>query len=263
MILQKDLDKRVNRELIAHASSDVLSKSYRIKNRFLHIWQYPSIKSINSIIDRNLKTVNGKEVLDYGCGRGRLSLDLLSRGANVCGIDISPVYISDATQAVEQKGYPENQYSFLEMDAHRLKFGDNTFDMVIGNGILHHLNIVVALNEIHRVLKTGCRMIMIEPLADNPLLRLFRLLTPFARTADESPLSKKDLLRIAGSHRWKPELTYCGIIEAPTAMLTSVFIPNTPDNWLLKCADHLETWSHDHDLLSSWNQYVLLNLVKR
>lgn len=263
MILENILNKRVNREFLLHTSSDVLSKSYRIKNLFQHIWQYPSKKAINAAIEPYLNAVNGKSILDYGCGRGRLSLDLLSRGANVCGIDISPVYISDATQTVEKKGYPENQYSFLEMDAHRLKIRDNTFDMVIGNGILHHLNILIALNEIHRVLKTGGRMIMIEPLADNPLLRLFRLLTPFARTADEAPLSKKDLINIVESKSWNHELKYCGIIEAPIAMLTSVFIPNTPDNWLLKCADHLETWFHDHDLLSSWNQYVLLNLVKR
>ena len=45
----------------------------------------------------------------------------MSRGANVCGIDISPVHISEANQAAEQKGYPDSQYSFHQMDAHRLK----------------------------------------------------------------------------------------------------------------------------------------------
>jgi ubiquinone/menaquinone biosynthesis C-methylase UbiE len=263
MILEDNLNKRVNREFHSHTSSDVLSASYRIKNLFQHIWHYPSKKSIIASIEPYLNAVNGKSVLDYGCGRGRSSIDLLSRGAKVCGIDISPVYISEANQAAKQKGYPDNQYSFREMDAHRLKIGDNTFDMVLGEGILHHLNISAALTEIHRVLKTGGRLIMIEPLADNPLLKLFRLLTPFARTADEAPLSKKDLISIVDSNPWNYEFKYCGIIEAPIAMLTSILMPNTPNNWLLKCSDLIEKWIHKHGVLASWNQYVLLNFVKR
>jgi ubiquinone/menaquinone biosynthesis C-methylase UbiE len=257
------LDEQVHRELLAHKYSDVLSASYNLKNRFSHIWQYPSKKSLNATVEPYLNVVNGKSVLDYGCGRGRSSLDLLSRGANVLGIDISPVYISEANQAAKQKGFPDNQYSFREMDAHRLKIRNNTFDMVLGEGILHHLNISTALTEIHRVLKTGGRLIMIEPLGDNPFLKLFRLLTPFARTADEAPLSKKDLINIVDSNPWNYELKYCGIIEAPISMLTSIIMPNTPNNWLLKCSDLLEKWIHKHGVLESWNQYVLLNFVKR
>ena len=263
MSFENDLSKRVNRELVAHTSSDVLSASYRIKNRFLHIWQYPSRKSINANIDRYLNSVNGKRVLDYGCGRGRLSLNILSRGAHVCGIDISPVYISEAIQTIAQNGYPDNRYSLRVMDAHTLEYENSTFDFVFGEGILHHLNIWVALSEIHRVLKIGGRVIILEPLADNPLLRLFRLLTPHARTADERPLSKKDLIGIKNNDHWKHKLKYCGILEAPTAIFTSILIPNSLDNWPLKFADCLERWMHYHGLLLSWNQYVLINMEKK
>jgi ubiquinone/menaquinone biosynthesis C-methylase UbiE len=258
-----DLSKRVNREFVAHTSSDVLSASYRLKNRFLHIWRYPSRKSINATVDRYLNSVNGKKVLDYGCGRGHLSLNILSRGAHVCGIDISPVYISDAIQTIAQKGYPEYRYSLRVMDAHALEYEDCTFDLVIGEGILHHLNISVALSEIHRVLKIGGRAIFLEPLADNPLLRIFRLLTPHARTADEKPLSKKDLMDIKKINHWKHELKYCGILEAPTAIFTSILTPKRMENWPLKFADCLERWTHYHGLLLSWNQYVLINIWKK
>ena len=263
MLSENDLNERVNRELIAHTISDVLSTSYHIKNRFPHIWQYPSRKRLNAIFERYLNDVDGKKILDYGCGRGQSSVKLLSLGADVCGIDISPVYIAEATRSVEQKGFANNRYSFRVMDAHTLEYGNNTFDIVFGEGILHHLDIWIALNEIHRVLKTGGRVIMLEPLADNPLLRLFRLLTPHARTADERPLSKTDLISIVKNDFWNPEFSYCGIIEAPIAMLTSIFISNTQENRPLKIAHRMERWTHDHDLLLSWNQYVLLNLVKK
>ncbi len=263
MSFENDLRKRVKRELLAHTSSDVLSASYRLKNRFLHISQYPSRKFINETFEQYLNSVNGKIVLDYGCGCGRLSLNILRHGAHVFGIDISPVYINKAIQTIAQYGYPENRYSFRVMDAHTLEYDNSTFDIVFGEGILHHLNIRIALNEIYRVLKTGGRVILLEPLADNPLLRLFRLLTPQARTDDERPLSKKDLNGIKRYNHWKHDLKYCGVLEAPTSIFTSILMPKSLDNRLLKFTDRIERWTHSHGLFLSWNQYVLINMEKK
>ena len=57
---------------------------------------------------------------------------------------------------------------FSLMDAHNLQFEDESFDFVFGAAILHHLNMVTALNEIHRVLRARwknivCRTIGYEP----------------------------------------------------------------------------------------------------
>ena len=143
-----------------------------------------------------------------------------------------------------------------------LKFEENKFDMVIGFGILHHLEASTALDEICRVLKPGGRVLLQEPLADNLLLKLFRLLTPQARTEDERPFSQKDIELLTSKDQWKNELFYCGLIEAPLSMLTSMVIPNKPDNCLLKFADKIEQYTHDRNLLLSWNQYVLFNMIK-
>ncbi len=77
------------------------------------------------------------------------------------------------------------------MDAHELVFPDDLFDIVVGNGILHHLDLPVCLASIERVLKPKGFALFIEPLAGNPLLKLFRVLTPRARTIDEKPLTSK------------------------------------------------------------------------
>jgi SAM-dependent methyltransferase len=121
----------------------------------------------------------------------------------------------------------------------------------------------LALKEIHRVLKPGGRLLLQEPLADNPFLKLFRKLTPKARTEDEKPFTAKDLKNLKQSTQWQPELCFCGLLEAPIAMLTSVLMPGHPDNFILSAVDRLEGIFHHAGILDAWNQYVLINLVKR
>ena len=260
--VKNDLKSRVNRECISHTDSDILLRNYRLKKLFKHINQYPSRNVIDCSIMKLFYTIKRKKVLDYGCGRGELSLKLLKHGAYVCGIDISPIYINDAINAAKIQRYSKKLYSFKVMDAHFLDFENCTFDYVIGNGILHHLEIREALSEIYRVLKIGGSLIVLEPLADNPLIRIFRFMTPYARTRDEKPLSLKDLKAINADPHWKKRMNFCGILEAPIAIVTSIIFPNRPKNYVLKIANHFERCFHKKGLLMSWNQYVLLNLEK-
>ena len=254
---------RVSRERDAHTDRDVLAESYRLKNRFSHIWHYPSRQRLFSEVERLSHNVAGQVVLDYGCGRGESSLKYLTKGATVKGIDISPTYVSDARTKANEAGFSPERYEFLVMDAHQLAFDSESFDLVIGEGILHHLEAHIALSEIHRVLRPGGRAVFQEPLADNPLLKLFRLLTPRARTEDEAPFTGHDIHRLLRSDRWESHTMYCGLVGAPVAMITSVLLPDRPHNPALRIADKVEKWFHAHELLLSWNQYILLNLVKR
>jgi len=177
-------------------------------------------------------------------------------------MDISPVYVRHAVESVLAAGFLETRFEFRVMDAHELEYQDETFDIAIGVGILHHLDAVTALKELRRVLKPGGRVLLHEPLAGNPLLKLFRLLTPNARTKDESPFTGTQIKTLIENQQWKSDLIYCGLLEAPVAVLTSLLIPNHPDNVLLHFADKIEHWTHERKILLSWNQYVLFNLLK-
>jgi SAM-dependent methyltransferase len=79
------------------------------------------------------------------------------------------------------------------MDAEKTKFNDNVFDLVIGTGIIHHLNILNSYKEISRILNDDGHAIFIEPLGHNPLINLYRKLTPEMRTKDEHPLKINDI----------------------------------------------------------------------
>jgi ubiquinone/menaquinone biosynthesis C-methylase UbiE len=134
----------------------------------------------------------GKEILDYGCGDGRLAFQLVEQGAKkVTGFDISDGQVKAAQQKAKDLGVADRT-EFLVADAHKTGFPDDAFDLVVGVAILHHLDIEEALTEIRRVLRPGGRAVFIEPLQHNPLLRLGRKLTPGARTPDEHPLTVDD-----------------------------------------------------------------------
>jgi len=134
----------------------------------------------------------GSRVLEIGCGQDSNAFFMGKLGAaEVCGIDISNVAIAQAEQraAREQIG----GLKFSVMDAENLKFGDDSFDLICGVAILHHLDLDKALFHISRTLRPGGTAIFLEPLAHNPIVNLYRRLTPSLRTEDEHPLLMRDL----------------------------------------------------------------------
>ena len=133
----------------------------------------------------------GKTVLEYGCGTGSSTFDLVEQGARVTGIDISPVAIQKAQEAAEQLGLSERA-KFITMDAEKLTFADESFDLICGTGVLHHLDLKNAYAQLARVLKPRGKAIFSEPLGHNVLVNLYRRMTPQYRTVDEHPMLRSD-----------------------------------------------------------------------
>lgn len=134
----------------------------------------------------------GKRVLDYGCGEGRFTFELLRRGASdVTGFDISTTRIEAANRRAGELGLADRA-RFVVADAHHTELPAGSFDLIIGSDILHHLDLAAAAAELRRLLAPGGTAIFVEPLAHHPLLRLGRRLTPSARTEDEHPLTEAD-----------------------------------------------------------------------
>jgi SAM-dependent methyltransferase len=141
------------------------------------------------VLDYLSEHARAARILDYGCGPSSHVLSAEPSGA-VVGIDISPVAISQYLENVRDRGLA--RFSACVMNAERLAFPDASFDLVVGGAILHHLDLEPCFSEIARVLTPGGSAIFIEPLGHNPLINLYRKLTPSMRTSDEHPLRTND-----------------------------------------------------------------------
>jgi arsenite methyltransferase len=106
----------------------------------------------------------GDAVLDIGCGAGVDSLvaaRLVGEGGRVVGVDVTPAMVERAQANLARLGWP--QVSFQLADAEALPFPDNDFDAVISNGVFNlTLNKAKALQEAHRVLKPGGRLMLAD-----------------------------------------------------------------------------------------------------
>jgi 2-polyprenyl-3-methyl-5-hydroxy-6-metoxy-1,4-benzoquinol methylase len=109
--------------------------------------------------------IAGKRLLDFGCGMGEESIYLAKLGAKVTAIDISEVGV-ECTR--KRAAYNHVDVRAYEMRADPTSFADNSFDVVHGLGILHHVGIEAGLEEVHRVLKPGGVGVFLEPLGDSP-----------------------------------------------------------------------------------------------
>jgi ubiquinone/menaquinone biosynthesis C-methylase UbiE len=260
--MDRRIKARINRELLSHEEDDILLNSYKLKNYFSHIHGYPSKKALENYIIKILKVRKDLTILDYGCGYGNNTKKYLHYSKKIIGIDISPTHINGAKKRFAKLNISKTKYEFMTMDAHSLDFDNSSFDLIIGNGIIHHLDIEKSMSEVYRVLKKDGHAIFFEPLADNPLLKLFRFLTPHARTLDESPLKSSDISKINHMYNWIAEHKFCGLIEAPVSLVTSIVFPSNPNNGLLNFAHILERFLSSRNIFNSWHQYVLLNYIK-
>lgn len=98
-----------------------------------------------------LKDLQGKLVLDVGCGAGRFSEVVHKQGGVVIGIDYS--YAIDA--AFENLGLRPDVH-FIQADVFRLPLRKEFFDYVFSIGVLHHTpNTKSAFKQLPCLLKTG------------------------------------------------------------------------------------------------------------
>jgi SAM-dependent methyltransferase len=141
------------------------------------------------------KHVPGKVVLDYACGNGGQTFQAARMGASLAvGIDVSDVSVQGAARVAMRDGLSE-RCVFIEGDCEDTGFPDNSFDVILCCGMLHHLDLTKAYPEMHRILKPGGCVFAQEALNYNPIIKLYRWLTPGQRTEWEKVhiLSLRDL----------------------------------------------------------------------
>jgi len=128
--------------------------------------------------------------LEFGCGPYGFIYEAAKTAASARAIDLSPVAIQISQEKATKLGVPAE---FLVMNCEELRFPDDSFDVIFGNSILHHLDLEKTFSEMRRVLRPGGVILFTEPLGHNPLINLYRRLTPRLRTEDEHPFKHSDI----------------------------------------------------------------------
>ncbi len=150
------------------------------------------------LISRGALLGPGVKVLEVGCGTGLLTEYFAFSGTRIVAVDISPDLLAKA----RSRGLPKNRVRLLQM-----RFEDSVlegpFNAVIGNSVLHHLNLRQALENIFGLLKPGGWLSFAEPNMMNPQIfieRHLRFLFPRISPCETAFVrgSLKSYLRDAG-----------------------------------------------------------------
>ena len=152
---------------------------------------YKAIFNIFRDFDKYLEeNSTNKVILDYGCGVGDVTRKTAKYNpSKIIGADISDVSIERASKKSKELNL---DIEYRVENCESTNFNSNTFDLIYGTGILHHLNLEKSINEINRILKKNGSMIFLEPMGTNPFINLYRKFTPKARSIDEHPFVSKD-----------------------------------------------------------------------
>lgn len=144
-------------------------------------------------IYRQMGELDGKCVLDYGCGTGEITTQLALLGATrVVGLDLSPDLVRLAARRAALDRV-EDRVEFLIADGEEITLPQGTFDIVLVYALLHHTEIDPVMRRVMEALKPGGAAFIVEPVAFSRILSYVRDTVPVPKhvSPDERQLSAK------------------------------------------------------------------------
>lgn len=107
-------------------------------------------------IQKHIPAGKSLKILDIGCGSGFFEVILGREGHLVTGIDLTKEMVDGANAMMAAYGLDSKQVKAVQMDAEKLLFEDETFDLIITRNVTWTLpHPVEAYKEWKRVLKRG------------------------------------------------------------------------------------------------------------
>lgn len=142
-----------------------------------------------------LGPLDGKRVVEYGCGLGKLTVLLARSGAHVSAFGISSESVAVARERARLVGV-DSQINFDVAAGESLPYEDASFDVAFGMAVIHHLDPLAGSRELRRIVRPGGLAAFSEPLGTNPLIRFARDHLPYRDKTERGadiPLRRSDI----------------------------------------------------------------------
>jgi SAM-dependent methyltransferase len=178
-IERSDLQAKLAADPPRRTAPSVLARYARPAGDTSYAWEYAF---------HLLGDAAGRRVLDLGCGDGRCTTLVASHGGTVTALDISAELLAIARVRSELDGNL-NAVRPLCASIHDMPLVSESFDVVFGMAVLHHVDLERAAREVHRVLARGGRAIFCEPMRNSKTFAMLRGLVPY-RQEDVSPFER-------------------------------------------------------------------------
>ncbi len=153
-------DKQDNKKKQVATMFDNISGQYDFLNHFLSagidiLWRKKAIKL--------LKAHQPKLILDIATGTGDFAIEALALNPDkVIGVDISEGMLEVGRRKLVKKGL-DKRIELQSGDSERLLFDDNKFDaIIVAFGVRNFENLEKGLKDMHRVLKKGGKVVILE-----------------------------------------------------------------------------------------------------
>jgi 2-polyprenyl-3-methyl-5-hydroxy-6-metoxy-1,4-benzoquinol methylase len=163
--------------------------------------------------------LDGKLVLDVGCGMGRFAEVATRWGAQVVGIDLS------LASEVAAKNLADRQATIFQADVFQLPFAPESFDFIYSIGVLHHTpDCGKAVKSLPKLLKPGGRLAVWLYSSYNPWYRMSDVYRKITRRMPQKLLYKMCYLAVPlyGVHQ---VLKKVPLVGKPSSALLAWLIP--------------------------------------
>jgi SAM-dependent methyltransferase len=149
----------------------------------------------NRFILARIGDPGGLRILDLGCGLGEAAVYFALRGASVTAADVSPQMCARCRETARAHGV---EVETVATPVETLAVPEAAFDVAYGANLLHHVgDLEAALRAVRRALRPGGRCFFWDPLAYNPIIKIYRRMATRVRTEDERPL-RFEALEVVG-----------------------------------------------------------------
>ena len=136
------------------------------------------IRGFGPALVEELKIHGGQQVLDIACGAGNVAIPAAKAGADVTGVDITPILLERGAENAAAAGV---SVDWIEADAEALPFPDASFDVVTSAvGIMFCPNHERAAAELVRVCRPGGHIGLVAWTPEGLIGSMLGVLGPYA-----------------------------------------------------------------------------------